>query len=152
MTREYPSLLNAVAAGAAYFAAIFALGFLLGVGRTALLAANPALDRTTGVLIELPLMLAASWFACRWLALRFAVSPQMPQRVLMGAVAFALLMLAELSVGAVLSDRTVAEHFALYRQPSYLAGLIGQVAFALIPLAQMLLLRAKAGGPPPSSR
>jgi hypothetical protein len=55
----------------------------------------------------------------------------------MGSLAFALLFLAELLVGALLFGRTPSEHFALYRDASYALGLAAQIAFALMPLVQL---------------
>jgi hypothetical protein len=52
-----------VSAALRYFGLIFALGFLLGTVRTLLLA--PATGATAAVLIELPVMLGASWLAAR---------------------------------------------------------------------------------------
>jgi hypothetical protein len=49
---------------------------------------------------------------------------------------FGLLMLAEIGFDIVLAGRTMVEHFAIYRQPSYAAGLTGQIAFAVIRFLQ----------------
>ena len=81
-----------VKAGAAYFAVVFAAGFVLGTVRVLLLI--PRLGALTSVLLELPLMLAISWMACGWALRRFRVPPRIPPRLTMGATAFALLMLA----------------------------------------------------------
>jgi hypothetical protein len=126
-------------AGIAYFAAVFALGFLLGTVRSSFVQDAPSAGRLLGVLIELPIMLGASWYLCRWVIRRFAVAPAVAARAVMGGLAFALLMLAELAVGALLFGRTPAEHFALYRDASYALGLAAQTAFALMPLVQMRL-------------
>ena len=50
-------------AGAAYFAVVFATGFALGVVRV--LVTAPRLGETGAVLLEVPIILAASWFAAR---------------------------------------------------------------------------------------
>jgi hypothetical protein len=127
----------AVVAGAAYFALVFALGFLLGTVRTLFVQDAPGSGRLLGVLIELPIMLAASWFLCRYAVRRFGVAAEVVARATMGGVAFALLLLAELLVGTLLFGRTPAEHLALYRDASYTIGLTAQVAFALMPLVQL---------------
>lgn len=119
-------------AGLAYFAAVFALGFVMGTVRTLWLA--PRFGAVTAVAIELPIMIAASWFACRACVRRFAVPETVADRVLMGALAFALLMLAELAISVLLSQLTPREHFALYSRTEHQLGLAGQVAFALLPL------------------
>lgn len=130
-----------VLAGAAYFGIVFALGFLLGTLRTAFVHDAPAFGRLLGVLIELPIMLVASWLACRWTVRRFSVAPAVAARATMGGVAFALLLLAEMLVGAALFGRTPAAHVALYRDASYALGLAAQVAFALMPLVLLTRLR-----------
>jgi hypothetical protein len=126
-----------ILAGTTYFALVFALGFLLGTLRTILVRDAPADGRLIGVLIELPIMLWASWFLCRFVVRRFAVAPTVVARAVMGGLAFTLLQLAELLLGALLLGRTPGEHFALYRQASYALGLAAQFGFALMPLIQM---------------
>jgi hypothetical protein len=128
---------SSIVAGAAYFAMVFALGFLLGTVRTLFVRDAPGGGRLVGVLVELPIMIAASWFLCWSAVRRFSVAPTVAARVAMGGVAFALLLFAELLVGALLFGRTPAAHFALYREASYALGLAAQMAFALLPLLQL---------------
>lgn len=129
---------TAILPGIAYFALVFALGFLLGTVRTLFVRDAPGAGRLLGVLIELPIMLSASWFFCRYVIRRFAVASTIVVRAVMGGLAFALLLLAEFLVGALLFGRTPGEHFALYADASYALGLAAQIGFALMPLAQML--------------
>jgi hypothetical protein len=124
-------------AGAVYFALVFTLGFLLGTVRTLFVQDTPSAGRLLGVVIELPVMLAASWFLCRHVVARLYVAPTVPARAVMGGVAFALLLLAELPIGVLLFGRTLAEHFALYREASYALGLAAQIGFAVMPVLQM---------------
>jgi hypothetical protein len=126
-----------ILAGVVYFALVFALGFLLGTVRTLFVRDAPDAGRLLGVLIELPIMLIASWFLSRYVIRRLAVASTVAARAVMGGLAFGLLLLAELLVGTLLFDRTPGEHFALYRDASYALGLAAQIAFALMPLAQM---------------
>lgn len=126
-----------VTAGIAYFAAVFALGFVLGTARTLLVANAPGAGRLVGVLIELPIMLGASWFVCRFVVRRFAVAPTVAGRAAMGGVALALLLAAELLVGALQLGRTAGEHLALYADASYALGLAVQIVFGLLPLVQL---------------
>lgn len=121
-------------AGFVYFTLVFALGFLLGTLRTLVVQSVPGDVRLIGVLVELPIMLAASWFVCRFLVRRMSVDPAASQRAAMGGVALALLLLAELALGALLFGRTPVEHVALYREPSYALGLAAQIGFGLMPL------------------
>lgn len=131
------SVKNPLFAGIAYFALVFALGFLLGTVRTFFVRDAPSGGRLVGVLIELPIMIGASWFLCRYCVRRFAVASTLVARSVMGGLAFALLLLAELLVGAMLFGRTPGEHFALYKEPSYALGLAAQIGFGLMPLIQM---------------
>jgi hypothetical protein len=57
------TVFQATKAGALYAIIIFVVGFILGTIRVLLLA--PRLGETTAVIIEAPIMLAASWFVCR---------------------------------------------------------------------------------------
>jgi hypothetical protein len=123
--------------GVLYFALVFALGFLLGTARTLFVQDAPGAGRLLGVLIELPIMLGASWFLCRYVIRRYEVVPTVSARAVMGGLAFALLLLAELLVGTLLFGRTPAAHFALYREASYAIGLAAQIGFALMPLFQL---------------
>lgn len=122
-----------ILAGSAYFAIVFALGFVLGVGRTALLNAYPETTRLTAVAIELPILLAASWIAAGSLIQAQTPRPRIRARLVMGGVAFVLLMVAEFAIGLVLLDQTLADLVERYRDPSHALGLTGQIIFAIIP-------------------
>jgi hypothetical protein len=124
-----------IRAGVAYFAIAFAVGFALGTLRATMIA--PRLGETDAVLIELPVMLCVSWFACAWLVRRFVVAQEVLPRALMGGVALALLLVAELGLSVFMLQRTVVQHFALYGESSAQLGLAAQVLFALFPLLQV---------------
>ncbi|MDQ7010342.1 MAG: hypothetical protein Q9M29_00840, partial [Mariprofundaceae bacterium] len=64
--------MKALQAGIAYFAMVFAAGFMLGIVRVMLLAPN--VGETLAVAIELPIMLAVSWISCSMLIDRYSVS------------------------------------------------------------------------------
>ena len=57
-------MFQATKAGALYAIVVFSIGFILGTIRVLLLL--PRLGETTAVIVEAPIMLAASWFVCRW--------------------------------------------------------------------------------------
>jgi len=124
----------ALRAGLAYFVLVFALGFVLGALRVLFL--QPALGATAAVLIELPLMLAASWWVCAWLLRRFAVPSVGTTRLVMGGCAFALLLLAEFALGTMVFAQSPAMFFAGFRAPHGWLGLLGQLGFALMPWLQ----------------
>jgi hypothetical protein len=131
----------ALRAGVLYFAIVFAVGFVLGTIRV--LVVIPRFGETNAVLIELPVMLALSWIACASLVRRFAVPPRLDARVVMGGVAFALLMSAEAGVSMFGFGRTFAEHFAVYQTAGAQLGLAAQIAFALFPLLQAMIGRGR---------
>lgn len=123
---------RALAAGALYFLLVFLLGMALGTIRILLI--EPRVGAVASVLLELPFMLAASWFVCGWLIRYLSVPAAVSMRMMMGAVAFALLMAAELGLSLFAVGGTVEEHFANYGQAAPLIGLLGQLAFAAFPL------------------
>jgi hypothetical protein len=130
---------TAVRAGVAYFAIIFAIGFALGMLRV--LFVVPRFGETNAVLLELPVMLSLSWISCVWLVRHFTVPPGVAQRLTMGGVAFAMLMLGEVGVSIVGFGRTLVGHLAAYQETAAQLGLAAQIAFALFPLVLVLLRR-----------
>lgn len=126
--------MTALTAGAAYFSVAFAAGFVLGTIRIFLLM--PVVEPLVAVLIELPFMLAISWFACSWIVRRFAVPAETGVRVAVGATAFILLMIAEYVLAFALAGIPIPAYLAQYATPVGLLGLAGQIAFAAFPLIQ----------------
>jgi hypothetical protein len=122
----------AIRAGLLYVALVFGLGFVVGTLRV--LVVEPRFGATGAVLVELPVMLAASWLACGFALRRPPVPPAPSARLLMGAVAFAVLMALELAVSVLGFGRTPTQHLATYREADKLLGLAAQLAFAAFPL------------------
>ena len=129
----------ALKAGSVYFAAVYAIGFILGTARVLLLL--PYVGETAAVLFETPLMLLVSWIAARWSSESFSVPVTAPSRVAMGVTAFALVILGELGVSILVFGRSLDATVATYRSLPGIVGLAAQVVFALIPLMQAVLLR-----------
>ncbi|MDZ7629250.1 MAG: hypothetical protein U5J99_12700 [Parvularculaceae bacterium] len=123
---------KAFLAGGAYFAIVFAAGFALGFIRVGIIA--PMTSDLIATLIELPVILAISWLACGFCLKRFGVERRAGARLLMGAAAFALLILAEIALGLTLLNRTLAGQVEAMSAPAALAGLAGQILFAFFPL------------------
>lgn len=119
-------------AGAAivYWAMVFALGFILGTVRV--LWVIPRIGLVPATLLELPLILTASWFAAGWLVQRFALANG-GEALIVGALAFAILMVAECALAFVLNGQSPADWLAGLGQPHALLGLAGQAVFALMP-------------------
>jgi hypothetical protein len=132
-----------VKAGLVYFAIVFAAGFLLGILRV--LAVAPRLGESSAVLIELPVMLAVAWVTCGWLIRRYAVNGALAPRLIMGGVAFVMLMPAEMGVAVFGFEQTVVQHVAAYSTVAAVLGLWGQIAFALFPVVQLFARRVDAG-------
>jgi hypothetical protein len=126
---------EALKAAAAYFCTTFAAGFLLGTMRTLLV--EPKTGALGAVALELPLMLAVSWIACGWALRRFEVESGFSPRLVMGLVALALLLVAELWVSTALAGRSLGEHLALYLTAPALLGLTAQLAYAVFPLVRL---------------
>ncbi len=123
---------RAINAGLLYFIAVFAIGFALGTLRV--LVVIPRIGELPAVLLELPVMLALAWPICGALIRRCAVPSCVAPRLAMGAVAFAVLMMAELAMAVWLFGRTPQQHWASYRGVAEQLGLAGQLVFALFPV------------------
>lgn len=112
-----------------YFGIVFALAFAMGVARVVFVA--PRLGSAAAVLIEVSVILAASWLVARHLLRRNALG--LPQRLAVGGLAFALLMLCEAVTASVLLGQDLGQWFAGVMAPLGLVGLAGQLGFAAIP-------------------
>lgn len=117
-------------AGLAYWAVIFALGFVLGTVRT--LWGAEALGEANFILIEVPVMLLASFAAAHWLTRRFDIAST-GAALGMGALAFALLMAAEVALSTALG-LSVSLWISGLLSPPGLYGFLGQIAFGLMPV------------------
>lgn len=126
--------MRVAAAGAIYFLVLFLLGFVLGAIR--LLVIAPRFGDVVAVLLELPLMLAASWLVCLYLVRRMDVAADLKSRLLMGLTGFALLVLAEITLGLFGFGRSLETQLADLAEPAGLIGLAGQIGFGAIPLLQ----------------
>jgi hypothetical protein len=132
-------LSSAFNAGLAYFLVVFGFGFLLGTFRMLIIV--PVVGEITAVMLETPILLAISWFSSRWLIERFRVPSRLPIRLVMGGLAFAFLMVAEVGLSIFVFGRTLAEHLASYCHVASILGLLGQAAFASFPAIQLSVRR-----------
>jgi hypothetical protein len=130
--RTLTRMWNVLRAAWLYFLAVFAAGFVLGTIRTLWL--EPALGQLPAVLAELPVMLLWSWAACGIILRRLPVAGGIVPRLAMGTMALVVLLAAEAALSVTLGGLTLAQHVALYATAPVLAGLAGQLAFALFPL------------------
>jgi hypothetical protein len=113
-----------------YWAAILALGFVLGAVRLVVLV--PQLGVAGAVAAELPVMLGASWLLAGML-LRRRPLPSHNAALAMGALAFALLIASEIGLATQLFGASFAGWAQGVASPAGLLGLAGQVLFAAIP-------------------
>jgi hypothetical protein len=126
--------MQAVRAGVAYFALVFAAGFVLGALR--LLLVVPAVGALAAVLVEAPMILALAWLVAGRLPTRFAVPARLAERLVMGGLALALLFAAERLLGAGLGTWQSPLASTAGR-----VGLAAQVAFGSFPALRMLVGR-----------
>lgn len=118
----------------AYTAIVFVFAFAVGAIRVTQIA--PRLGTVPAVLLEAPIVLAASWGVSQWCNRRFRVDCDSRVRTLMGVVAFSLLMLLELGFAVLMFGETVDHYFARMASISGAIGLATQVGFAAIPWIQ----------------
>lgn len=130
-----------VRSGIIYCLAVFVLAFALGTVRV--LWVTPRVGPVIAVLLETPLVLLAGWIVARRV-LRGAPDGDMGGRVLMGALAFILLMALEFGLGDLLG-RPIGDQLAGMGTPAGVIGLAGQVVFAAIPALQGLWGRRREG-------
>jgi hypothetical protein len=114
----------------AYVATVFAAAFALGVLRVLLVA--PRLGELAAVALEVPVVLGLSWLVAGRVLRRWPL-PRLDQRLAMGGLAFALLMLAETVLGITLFGRTFAGTLAGMATVPGLFGMAGQIGFGLVP-------------------
>jgi hypothetical protein len=116
---------------AEYFAIVFGAGFVFGTARVMWLV--PTVGVRVAELTELPLMLAVVFFAARWVNRRFLTERDQSARLIVGVVAFALLLLAELLLGVTLGGLSPKEVFLNHDPVSGTAYYLNLCAFALMP-------------------
>lgn len=123
---------RAVSAATVYFLALFALGFILGTIRV--LFVVPRFGVLGATSLEVPFMLTAGFYGCRWVVRRWQVPPALSARGAMALWFLLLLALFETLVGVALFGRTLAGTWAGLATPAGLLGLTAQVVAALLPL------------------
>ena len=112
---------NLFRAGTTYFALVFSAAFVLGAIRTTVL--------------ELPIVLSISWKASAWVVRKQRISSGHIDRIVMGSVAFGLLMMAEFLLAVQAFDKTLPEFaYELISSKPEMVGLAGQIVYALFPL------------------
>lgn len=123
---------RALIAATTYFLALFALGFVLGTIRV--LFVVPAVGLLVATLLEVPVMLIAAFFLCRWAIRHWQVERSLALRALMGLCFFTLLVAFEAVLGVALFGRNLAEQCAALSSPAGLIGLSAQLIAAILPM------------------
>lgn len=114
-----------------YFALVFGAGFVLGTLRVTLLV--PRLGTRWAELLEMPVMFVVVWTAARFIDHRYALPRQAAPRLRVGALALGLMLLAELSLNALIQPQPLLEFWAARDPVSGSAYLLMLVVFALMP-------------------
>lgn len=127
-----PTIKSALYAGTAYFLVLFALGFALGTVRILIVA--PAIGEFAAILAEVPIMISAAYFLCRWILRRWHIPNDRAIRAAMTGWFLILLASFETLFGALLFGRTVADQWSALGAPAGMLGLTAQIFAALLPM------------------
>jgi hypothetical protein len=117
-------------ASAVYFALVFGAGFVLGSIRVPFLV--PRLGERFAELLEMPLMLMVVFVAARYVVRRYGLIAR-STRLLMGAVALAFLVSAELLLAFAMTGALPLEYIASRDPVSGPVFLAALVVFAVLP-------------------
>lgn len=128
--------MQVLTAALAYFALVFAVGFMAGPIRVLFL--EPAFGKTLAVLMETPILLMAMLWAARFVPRRLRLQPTSANLIGMGLIALALVLAADLCVGLFLRQQTVPEIAAYFATT---AGLIYSAALLLFAVMPVLVAR-----------
>lgn len=124
-------MVRAILAGSCYFAPVMVAAFIMGAVRVTMIA--PALGSVfAAVALEVPLILTISWLMAGVVLRHFAPLSRADTWI-MGAVAFALLIISELLLAQVLAGQNAAAWVQSLFTPAGMLGLTGQILFGCIP-------------------
>lgn len=115
-----------------YFSLVFGAGFVLGTIRVLWLV--PRVGVRAAELLEAPVMLVAIVVCARWVMGRFAHPPGWRHRLLIGALALALLLAAEFTLVLGLRGMSLGAYLASRDPVAGTAYGVMLLAFALMPL------------------
>jgi hypothetical protein len=119
-------------AGLAYFGAVFAVGFALGVARTLWLA--PHVGERSAELLETPVMVGVSYLAAGAIVRRFRLKGAAGPAMAAGLLALALLLAAELGAVLRLRGSTLSEYVASRDPVSGSVYVLSLLLFAVMPV------------------
>jgi hypothetical protein len=133
---EAGSMMRTLKAGSLYFIVVFGSGFVLGPIRIFWLV--PRVGERSAELLEAPIMLIIIVIAAHWITRRYELAPQLWNRLGVGLVALALILVAEFSLVLWLRGLTLSQYFAT-RDP--VSGTVYYVMLFVFALMPMLLAR-----------
>lgn len=126
-----PEARAALRAAAAYFGIVFGVGFVLGSVRVPFLV--PRFGERVAELAEMPFMLLAVILAAGFIVRRYGATVSSPGWVVVGALALAFLLVAELLLAVVLAGRGLGDYLAS-RDPVSGSVYLGMLlVFAVMP-------------------
>jgi hypothetical protein len=124
-------VIQVVKAGALYFALVFAVGFVLGAIRT--LWVVPRVGARTAELMEMPIMLAVTIVAARWIVLCLSVPMMWSARLGMGSMALFLMLIAEFRFVLWFRGLSIRDYLATRDPVSGTAYYLLLIVFAVMP-------------------
>jgi hypothetical protein len=124
--------MQVVKAGVLYFTLVFGAGFILGPIRT--LWVVPRFGTRMAELMEMPIMLAVTIVAARWIVLRLSVPMMWSARLEMGCMALVLMLIAEFGVVLWIRGLSIKEYFATRDPVAGAAYYLLLAVFAIMPL------------------
>jgi hypothetical protein len=124
-------MLKIIRAGLVYFALVLGTGFVLGVARVPFLV--PRIGERWAELAEMPIMAAAIYFAAGYILRRFPEVHLRGRSLVVGFLALALAICAELGLAVALQSQTLAEYIGSRDRVSGSVYLLMLVVFALMP-------------------
>lgn len=125
---------SAARIAAAYAAVVFGAGFLLGSIRV--LFVVPRIGVRAAELVELPLMIAASFLAARWVNRRLGADASVGRRLAVGVAALMVLLAAEAATGVALRGVNVRDALV---NPDPISGSLYYLSLALFAVLPALL-------------
>jgi hypothetical protein len=114
--------------GILYFAVVFTFAFAMGAARALFTA--PRLGSMAAVLMEVPILVTASWIVAPSTSQSIFT---LPQRALIGATAFTLTMVIEAMLSVIMGG-SVTDWVIALTTPAGLVGLTGQIIFGAMPI------------------
>lgn len=130
-------------AASAYFGIVFGVGFLLGAIRVPLLV--PRIGERYAELAEMPLMFIAIFLAAGYVLSRFWRIRTPGYSLLVGFIALAMLVLAELLLAVAMAGRSVGAYIASRDPVSGSVYLCMLVLFAVMPALRIKVFPVREG-------